>query len=106
MTATCVPIKFVVGSRCLLSVGRVLDAYTFSLENLVSGTHPSWPADHEDIDGVRVMSAPLSRFDQIRARYPGYLIGGYGTYERYYIDMRNKSYADYFGQFSSKTRST
>jgi len=53
-----------------------------------------------------VLSAPYAQFDAIRARYPGYLIGGFQRYERYYIEMANHTYEDYLGQFSSKTRST
>jgi CelD/BcsL family acetyltransferase involved in cellulose biosynthesis len=101
-----VPIKFVVGSRKLMSVPRQLETVAFGLDHLVGGIDPAWPAACQDHQGVRVLSAPEASLDDIRARFPGYILGGLQTYARYYIDMAGKTYADYLAQFSSKTRST
>ncbi|MDF8333214.1 GNAT family N-acetyltransferase [Novosphingobium cyanobacteriorum] len=106
MTTQTVPIKFVVGSRKLLSVPRVVQTLAFGLDDLIGGTLPQWPAPGPQVQGLRILSAPASQLGAIRARYPGYLVGGLQHYRRFYIEMEGRTYADYLGLFSSKTRST
>jgi CelD/BcsL family acetyltransferase involved in cellulose biosynthesis len=100
-----VPIKFVVGSRMLFAVPKRLATISWSLENLVAGRMPDMPANDEAIDGYRILSAPCDGLEELRARLPGYMIGGFQAYRRYYIDMEG-SYEDYLARFSGKTRST
>jgi len=106
VTTTTIPIKFVVGSRKLFSVRRSLDTVAFQLEELISGDLPLLPDASKDSDGLRVLSAPVTALAGIRKRFPGYMIGGLQTYQRYYIEMEGRSYKDYLLGFSSKTRST
>ena len=111
MTTQTVPIKFVVGSRKLLSVPRVVQTLAFGLDDLIGGTLPQWPSPQwptpgPQVQGLRILSAPASQLGAIRARYPGYLVGGLQHYRRFYIEMEGRTYADYLGLFSSKTRST
>jgi CelD/BcsL family acetyltransferase involved in cellulose biosynthesis len=106
VTTASIPIKFVVGSRRLFSVRRSLDTVGFRLEELISGELPPFPDPRRDSDGLRVLSAPVAALEDIRRRFPQYIIGGFHAYQRYYIEMEGHSYQDYLLGFSSKTRST
>lgn len=106
MSKTSVSLKFVIGSRKLFAVPRLLDTVTFGLDALVCGDAPPFPSPESSSEGVRVLSAPVAALAGIRARYPGYVIGGYQAYARYYIEMAGRSYQEYLAGFSSKTRST
>ncbi|HEX7369058.1 MAG TPA: GNAT family N-acetyltransferase [Rhodanobacteraceae bacterium] len=106
MSTAPVAIKFVVGSRNLVSVPRLLDTVAFGLAELVGGAQLDWPEVNPRAEGLRVLSAPLAATDAIVARYPSYLMGGFQAYDRHYIRMDGVSYAAYLGKFSSKTRST
>jgi hypothetical protein len=106
VTRATIPIKFVIGSRKIFSVRRSLDTVSFGLEELISGQFPPFPAPGKDTDGLRVLSAPVAAVAGIRRRFPGYIIGGFQVYQRYYIEMEGRSYQDYLLGFSSKTRST
>lgn len=101
--ATC--IDFTVGSRRLLSVGRELASWTFSLEDVLAADLPVAPPK-PGRDGLRVLSAPLSAIPAITACFPNHLIGGRQDYRRHYIAMESCSYEDYLARFSGKTRST
>lgn len=105
MSYSVVPIKFVIGSRKLMTVPRQLVSVSFGLDHLVSGAMPEFPAADDNADGYRVLSAPQSAVDDILARHPGHIIGGFQAYQRYYIDMAG-DFAGYLARFSSKTRST
>lgn len=98
-----VGIDFTVGSRRLLSIPRELATWAFSLEEVLgqSSKAPPQTGSH----GLRVLSAPTSRIEQIRSHYAGYLIGGRQDYRRHYIDMSG-TFDDYLARFSGKTRST
>jgi hypothetical protein len=106
MNSQAVPVKFVVGSRNLLSVPRTLETLAFSLESLIGDSAPTWPEASAEIDGLRVLSAPQSALAAIRAHYPSWLMGALDTYERHYIQMEGTTFGEYLGKFSSKTRST
>jgi CelD/BcsL family acetyltransferase involved in cellulose biosynthesis len=106
MSKAIVPVKFVIGSRKLFAVPRSLDTVAFGLEDLVSGNPPPFPQADARSDGLRILSAPVAALDGIRARFPRHIIGGLQSYERFYIEMEGRSYADYLAGFSSKTRST
>jgi CelD/BcsL family acetyltransferase involved in cellulose biosynthesis len=106
MSNKTVPVKFVVGSRKLLSVPRTLETLAFGLETLVGGSEPTWPEASAQVDGLRVLSAPQSAIGAIRAHYPSWLLGALDTYERHYIQMEGATFAAYLAKFSSKTRST
>ncbi|MCL9982429.1 MAG: GNAT family N-acetyltransferase [Erythrobacter sp.] len=96
-------IDFTLGSRRLLSVPRTLATWSFSLDEVVSGTLPASPAP--GADGVRVLSAPAAQLAEIVAHYPGFVAGGRQDYRRHYIDM-GQSFDAYLSRFSGKTRST
>lgn len=98
-------IKFVVGSRVLLSVPKGLETLSFSLADVVSGDAVSLPVLPEEQDGFRILSAPGHTIDELRRSHPDFVIGGIQHYQRHYIDMSG-SFDDYLGRFSSKTRST
>lgn len=100
-----VPIKFVVGSRMLFAVPKRLATISWSLEDLVTGRMPDMPVDDDALDGYRILSAPRDGLKALQARLPGYALGGFQSYRRYYIDMAG-SYEDYLARFSGKTRST
>jgi len=104
MTSAAVPLKFVVGSRKLLEVRRQLCTVSFDLARLIEGRMPPFPDDGA-AEGYRVLSAPQAAVPSIRERHPGYLLGGFQAYRRFYIDMAG-SYAEYLARFSGKTRST
>jgi CelD/BcsL family acetyltransferase involved in cellulose biosynthesis len=106
VTTASIPIKFVIGSRKLFSVRRSLDSVAFQLDELISGNLPPLPAAGKDSDGLRVLSAPVAGLTNIRRRFPGYVMGGFQAYQRYYIEMEGRTYQDYLLGFSSKTRST
>ncbi len=101
---TATDIKFVIGSRRLLSVSRELITVAYSLADLVSDTKPLH-AKLGDAQGYRILSAPYDRITETQAEHPDYIIGGLQIYHRYYIDMGG-SYDDYLSGFSAKTRST
>lgn len=102
-------IDFTVGSRRLLSVGRDLATWSFSLEDILGRAEDALNPPSPGQDGLRVLSAPQSALPAIRARFPEHLTGGEQRYKRHYIDMRAGfcgSYEDYLARFSGKTRST
>ena len=105
MDCTRVPIKFVVGSRMLFAVPKRLVTISWSLEDLVTRRMPDMPEAGDALDGYRVLSAPCDGLEALQARLPGYTLGGFQSYRRYYIDMEG-SYEDYLARFSGKTRST
>ncbi|SHN61535.1 GNAT family N-acetyltransferase [Erythrobacter sanguineus] len=98
-----VGIDFTIGARRLLAVQRSLATWSFTLDQVLSGTLPDAP--EAGPDGLRVLSAPTGQLAAIAARYPGFVAGGRQDYRRHYIDMSG-SFADYLAQFSGKTRST
>ncbi len=106
MTAAPVPIKFVIGSRKIFAVPRLLENRAYGLDDLLSSTAPAWPVPNSDAQGIRMLSAPTAQFEAICASFPDHLVGGFQSYERYYIEMAGKTYPQYLAQFSSKTRST
>ena len=106
MSAAEVLVKFVIGSRKLFAVPRVLDTVSFGLDELVSGALPTFPKANGSSDGVRVLSAPEAVLATIQERFPRHVMGGFQAYQRYYIDMAGRSYGEYIATFSSKTRST
>ena len=106
MSVTSVPISFVIGSRKMLTVHRLLQTCTFGIDDLVGGHLPQLPLPDPSADGLRVLSAPYGQFEAIRASWPDHLVGGFQRYQRYYIEMAGRSYEDYLLQFSSKTRAT
>lgn len=97
-------IDFTIGSRRLLSVGRDLVSWTFTLENILDGSIPAAPAPGRD--GLRVLSAPKGQVNAITAAFPRHLVGGRQDYRRHYICMNGRSFEDYLACFSGKTRST
>ncbi|AWW73644.1 GNAT family N-acetyltransferase [Erythrobacter sp. KY5] len=97
-------IDFTIGSRRLLSVGRELATWSFSLEDVLADA-PALDPPVPGRDGLRVLSAPVSAIGAITARFPRHLVGGRQDYRRHYIDMSG-SYDDYLARFSGKTRST
>lgn len=105
MSSAQTSIKFVVGSRVLLSVPKHSRTLSFSLAEVISGAVPSLPDLSKGEDGFRLLSAPADSITKIRASYPDFVIGGMQRYDRHYIDMAG-SFDDYLGRFSSKTRST
>ncbi|MEO1105847.1 MAG: GNAT family N-acetyltransferase [Pseudomonadota bacterium] len=96
-------IDFIVGSRRLMSVPRVLATWTFTLEDVLAGDVPAPPRRARD--GMRVLSAPTCSLDEVCGAFPGYLSGAKQEYHRHYIDMAG-SFEDYLARFSAKTRST
>lgn len=105
MNTTQVPIRFVVGSRQLLSVSRRMQTCVFTLDDLVDGAAHAWPEPLQESHGIRFTSVPCAVLDTVRARYPSWLMTGFQGYGRHYIAMSGLSYSDYLGKFSSKTRS-
>ena len=99
-------IDFTVGSRRLLSVGRDLVNWSFSLENVLAVDHAAIAPPRPGRDGLRVLSAPLAAIPAITACFPHHLTGGRQDYRRHYIAMEGVSYEDYLARFSSKTRAT
>lgn len=105
MSSTRTSIKFVVGSRVLLSVPKDLTTLSFSLADVARNKDLTLPTLADDQDGFRVLSAPATSLAQIRAAEPDFVIGGIQHYQRHYIHMTG-SFEEYLGRFSSKTRST
>jgi hypothetical protein len=106
MSTGIVPVKFVIGSRKLLAVPRVLDTVSFGLSELIAGEAPAMPPAQGRVDGLRVLSLPMAALGEVKARFAGYILGGFQSYRRFYIEMEGRSYQDYLAGFSSKTRST
>lgn len=100
-----VPIKFVVGSRVLLSVPKALQTVSLSLADAVADHDIVWPPLTQAHDGYRVLSATTAKLAKMRAAYPNLILGGLQQYRRHYIDMAG-GFDDYMSRFSSKTRST
>ncbi len=99
------PVKFIVASRQVMAVPRVLQKISFSLEELADGSVPDLPALSDKFDGYRIFSAPQDSVATIRAMAPGYVLGGRHDYPRHFIDMSD-GYEAYMNHFSAKTRST
>ena len=97
-------IDFTVGSRRLISVGRKLATWRFTLEDVLNGRVPKAPAPARD--GLRVLSAPRDGMADLLRSFPSHLVGGKQDYHRHYIAMSGSSYEDYLARFSGKTRST
>jgi CelD/BcsL family acetyltransferase involved in cellulose biosynthesis len=98
-------VHFTIGARHILSVPRMLMPVSFSLENLISGEDPIFPAIEGSGDGYYVRSAPAIRIDEVTSKHPGFVVGALQFYSRCYIDMKG-DYESYLAKFSSKTRST
>lgn len=98
-------IKFVVGSRVLLSVPKDLTTLSFSLADVVGGKPLTLPELTSSQDGFRILSAPAGTLGTLGTQYPDFVIGGIQHYQRHYIDMAG-SFEEYLARFSSKTRST
>ncbi|NMW30562.1 GNAT family N-acetyltransferase [Altererythrobacter sp. RZ02] len=105
MSSTKTSVKFVVGSRVLLSVPKDLTTLSFSLADVVGGKQLTLPELTDDQDGFRVLSAPAGTLSTLGKQHPDFVIGGVQQYERHYIDMAG-SFDEYLARFSSKTRST
>lgn len=99
-------IDFTVGSRRLLSVGRDLANWSFSLEDVLAADSRALAPPRSGSDGLRVLSAPVSAIPAITACFPHHLVGGRQDYRRHYIAMEGLGYDDYLARFSGKTRST
>lgn len=104
MTAA-VTIPFVVGSRRVFAATRKLDTASFTLADLLEGKAERLHGIEIGCEGVRVLSAPESAIPRIRKQLPGYRLGGWQAFPRYYIEMAG-SFEDYLARFSGKTRST
>ncbi len=99
-------IKFVVGSRKLFAVPRQLDSLSFTLDHLLGNKILDFAKSADAaLQGYRILSAPIGKFSELCNAKPGYVVGGFQSYRRCYIDMAG-SYSDYLARFSSKTRST
>ena len=103
--AAMTPIKFVVGSKVLLSVNKRLETVSLTLPEVIDGESVALPALANDQDGYRILSAPKQALPLILQDHPNVIAGAVQTYRRHYIDMSG-SFDDYMGRFSSKTRST
>lgn len=99
-------IDFTVGSRRLLSVGRDLATWAFTLDDILAEEGQATPPPKPGRDGLRVLSAPAHRIEWVTASFPNHLIGGRQDYRRHYIVMEGMGYEDYLARFSGKTRST
>ena len=97
-------IPFFIGSRRLLTVEREVATLAFSLRDILSERTPAVPSLN-NVEGLRVLSAPQAGEARLREAMPGFLIGGREEYARSYIDMA-RGYDQYFAQFSGKTRNT
>lgn len=106
VSLTRIPIRFVAGSRQLLSVSRDMQTCMFTLDNLVDGAAFVWPEPREEADGIRFSSVPFAMLDQVHTHYPSYVMTGLQRYARHYIAMSGFSYAEYLAKFSSRTRSS
>ena len=99
------PIKFVVGSKVVLSVPKALENVSLTLSEVISGGRVSLPKLADNQDGYRILSAPADALPALLRDNPDMVVGGIQTYRRHYIDMSG-SFDNYMGRFSSKTRST
>ncbi len=99
-------IDFTVGSRRLLSVGRDLASWSFTLEDVLAGDAAPLSPPRPGRDGLRVLSAPAPAIAAITACFRHHLTGGRQDYRRHYIAMDGLSHEDYLARFSGKTRST
>ena len=99
-------IDFTVGSRRLLSVGRDLASWSFTLEDVLAGKAAPLCPPRPGRDGLRVLSAPSQAIPAITACFPHHLTGGRQDYRRHYIAMDGLSHEGYLARFSGKTRST
>lgn len=97
-------IGFTLGSRRIAGVERSLVPLVFSLEDALTGRIPDIGLP-PDADGVRVLSAPITKIAQIRARWPDLVSGEEHRYPRHSIAMEG-SFEDYLTRFSGKTRAT
>lgn len=97
-------IAFTLGARRIAGVRRRLVPLAFSLEQAMAGQLPPLP-DAAGVDGVRVLSVPVSLIAAVRAAYPAMLKGAEQHYRRGYVAL-NGTYEDYLARFSGKTRST
>lgn len=105
MPSQSTPVAFTVGARRVFCVNRELVPVVFSLEEALAGSLPTLPPLAREIDGMRVLSAPLAMASAIRARFPKHIAGAQEEFRRHYIAM-DCSFEDYLAQFSGKTRST
>lgn len=102
---TLFPVKFIIGSRQILSVPKHLRKVSFTLGDLSEGgVHPLPPLPDE-LDGYRILSAPIRSASQIEQAPRGFIRGGEQRYCRHFIDMAG-SFDSYMNHFSAKTRST
>lgn len=99
------PIKFVVGSKVLLSVPRALQTVSLTLPNVIDGSDVALPPLTDEQDGYRILSAPADALPMLLHNHPCMVLGGVQQYRRHYIHMTG-SFDDYLARFSSKTRST
>ena len=76
MTQTRASIDFTVGSRRLFAVGRDLASWSFSLEDILSGSGTMPNPPEPGPDGVRVLSAPKAGVNNVMVCFPHHLIGG------------------------------
>jgi CelD/BcsL family acetyltransferase involved in cellulose biosynthesis len=98
-------IRFTIGGWTVLSLKRRLRYVHHDLDQILNDDPPSWPELDRDDDGWRIYSLPVGRIDEVRARYPAWLIHDSYRYDRYYIDMAG-GFDQYYAKFSSRTRST
>ncbi|WP_345725498.1 GNAT family N-acetyltransferase [Qipengyuania mesophila] len=97
-------VAFTIGSRRLLTVKRDVATLAFSLHDIFDGRVPAVP-QLTSVEGLRILSAPVSAETRLLEVMPGFLVGARETYERSYIDMAG-TYDAYMARFSGKTRST
>lgn len=99
------PVRFVIGSRQILSVPKQLHTVSFTIDDLADGHMPTLPKLSGEFDGYRVLSADTQMVPVFTALAEGYVIGGRQDYHRHFIDMAG-DFEAYLSGFSSKTRST
>lgn len=98
-------IKFEIGARRLLTVRRQLLVHSWTIDHLLGHEVAPEIQTCPDADGLRLLSYPQNRLDEIAAEFPQYIAGEAATYPRHFIDMRG-DFAAYLAEFSPKTRST
>lgn len=99
------PVRYIIGSRQILSVPKRLHKFTFSLSDLSDGHVGALPPLDDGLEGYRILSAPAHAARSIRSMATGFIAGGQQDYRRHYIDMSG-GFEDYIRHFSAKTRST
>ncbi|KWV95589.1 GNAT family N-acetyltransferase [Erythrobacter sp. AP23] len=104
MPASSHRIPFTVGSRRLLTIEREVATLAFSLQDILSKRIPPVPVLN-NVEGLRVLSAPPVAETRLREAMPGFLVGAREEYARSYIDMAG-TFEEYLARFSGKTRST